>query len=34
VEVSEGRHRVVFSYAPFSLTNLRNALVTVLHRPR
>jgi Bacterial membrane protein YfhO len=32
VEVSEGRHRVVFRYTPFSLANLRDALVTVLHR--
>jgi hypothetical protein len=31
VEVSEGRHRVVFTYAPFSLANLWNALVGVLH---
>jgi hypothetical protein len=32
VEVSEGRHHVVFRYAPFSLANLRDALVSVLHR--
>jgi len=32
VEVSEGHHRVVFSYAPFSPANLRNALVGLLHR--
>ncbi len=31
VEVSEGRHRVVFTYAPFSPANLWNALVGVLH---
>ena len=31
VEVSEGRHRVVFTYAPFSPTNLWDALVGVLH---
>jgi hypothetical protein len=31
VEVSEGRHRVVFSYAPFSPSNLWDALVGVLH---
>jgi hypothetical protein len=34
VEVSEGRHRVVFSFQPFALANLRNALVTLLHRQR
>jgi hypothetical protein len=34
VEVSEGRHRVMFSYAPFSPANLRNALVGLLHRRR
>jgi hypothetical protein len=33
VEVSEGRHRVVFSYAPFSLANLWDALVALLHGP-
>ncbi len=31
VEVSEGRHRVVFTYAPFSPANLWDALVGVLH---
>ena len=31
VEVSEGRHRVVFAYEPFSAANLWNALVGVLH---
>jgi hypothetical protein len=31
VEVGEGRHRVVFSYAPFSPANLWDALVSVLH---
>jgi hypothetical protein len=32
VEVSEGRHSVVFRYAPFSPANLRDALVGLLHR--
>jgi hypothetical protein len=32
VEVSEGHHHVAFRYAPFSLDNLREALVSVLHR--
>jgi membrane protein YfhO len=31
VEVSEGHHRVVFTYAPFSPANLWHALVGVLH---
>jgi membrane protein YfhO len=30
VEVSEGRHRIVFRFEPFSLSNLRDALVGVL----
>jgi hypothetical protein len=34
VEVAEGRHRVVFRFAPFSLTNLRDAAVTLLHGQR
>ena len=34
VEVSEGRHRVVFRFAPFALANLRDALVGLLHRAR
>ena len=32
VEVSEGRHVVVFSFQPFALPNLRDALVGVLSR--
>lgn len=32
VEVSEGTHRVVFSYEPFSWTNLRDAALGLLHR--
>lgn len=31
VEVSEGRHNVVFRFAPFSLANLRDAAVELLH---
>jgi hypothetical protein len=31
VEVGEGRHRVVFRYAPLSLQNLRDALVGAIH---
>ena len=31
VEVSEGRHNVVFRFAPFSLANLRDAAVGLLH---
>jgi hypothetical protein len=31
VEVGEGHHRVVFAYAPFSLANLWDALVSALH---
>jgi hypothetical protein len=34
VEVGEGRHRVVFRYAPFSLANLRDALFGLLHGAR
>lgn len=33
VEISEGMHRVVFRFTPFSLTNLRNAAVGALHGP-
>ncbi len=33
VEVSEGRHMVVFRFRPFSLANLRDAALTVLHLP-
>jgi hypothetical protein len=32
VEVSDGTHRVVFSYEPFSWTNLRDAALGLLHR--
>ena len=32
VEISEGRHRVVFRFAPFSFANLRDAAVGLLHR--
>jgi hypothetical protein len=31
VEVSEGRHNVVFRFAPFSLANLRDAAIGLLH---
>jgi hypothetical protein len=34
VEVSEGSHRVVFSYAPFSFANLRDAAAALLRGPR
>ena len=34
VEVGEGRHHVVFRFEPFSLANLRDALVGALARPR
>lgn len=34
VEVSEGRHNVVFRFAPFSLANLRDAAVELLHGRR
>ena len=34
VEVSEGRHNVVFRFAPFSLANLRDAAVGLLHGQR
>jgi hypothetical protein len=34
VEVGEGRHQVVFRYAPFSLENLGNALFGLLHKAR
>jgi hypothetical protein len=34
VEVGEGRHRVVFRYAPFSPENLRDALFGLLHGAR
>ena len=34
VEVSEGRHRVVFSFQPFAPANLRSALLGLLHRRR
>jgi hypothetical protein len=34
VEVSEGRHNVVFHFAPFSLANLRDAAVGLLHGQR
>jgi hypothetical protein len=34
VEVSEGRHNVVFRFAPFSLANLRDAAVGLLHGRR
>jgi hypothetical protein len=31
VEVAEGKHRVVFRFQPFSLANLRDAAVALLH---
>jgi hypothetical protein len=34
VEVGEGRHHVVFRFEPFSLSNLRDALMAALGRPR
>ncbi|MBX9589912.1 MAG: YfhO family protein [Hyphomonadaceae bacterium] len=34
VEVSEGRHNVVFRFAPFSLANLSDAMLGLLHRRR
>ena len=34
VELSEGRHRVVFSFQPFAPANLRSALLGLLHRRR
>ena len=34
VEVGEGRHRIVFRFEPFSLSNLRDALVGVLGKSR
>jgi len=34
VEVSEGRHLVVFRFAPFALSNLRSALEGVLRGPQ
>ncbi|MPZ57495.1 MAG: YfhO family protein [Rhizobiales bacterium] len=34
VDVPPGRHRVVFYFAPFSLENLKNALVDVLARAK
>lgn len=34
VEVSEGRHNVVFRFSPFSLANLRDAAVGLLHGRR
>lgn len=34
VEVNEGRHHVVFRFAPFALSNLRSALEGVLRGPR
>ncbi len=34
VEVSEGRHLVVFRFAPFSLANLRDAALSLLHQRR
>jgi hypothetical protein len=34
VEVADGRHRVVFRFEPFSLANLRDAAVSLLHGPR
>ena len=34
VEVSEGRHLVVFRFAPFSLSNLRDAALGLLRQPR
>jgi hypothetical protein len=33
VEISEGMHTVVFRFAPFSMANLRNAAVGLLHGP-
>jgi len=30
VEVGEGRHRITFRFEPFSLANLRNALISAL----
>jgi hypothetical protein len=32
VEVSEGRHKVVFRFAPFALSNLHRALLGLFHR--
>jgi hypothetical protein len=34
VELNEGRHHVVFRFAPFSLANLRDALIGLLQRRR
>jgi hypothetical protein len=34
VEVPAGSHRVVFRFVPFSLNNLKSALILVLHPPR
>jgi uncharacterized membrane protein YfhO len=34
VEVGEGRHHIVFRFEPFSLSNLRDALMAALGRSR